>query len=104
MRLTIMQTVRPDGLDVTVAGEVDIESAPELRVRLLDAVRTHELVVLDLARVTFMDSQGLSVLVRADAAAKARDASLRITQASRRVRQLLELTQLTDLLPIASAP
>ena len=97
MRFGIVQSVRPDGLDVVVVGEMDIDTAPELRSRLLAAVRAHDVVVLDLSGVTFIDSQGLSVLLRVNAEAKAAGTVLRLERASARVRQLLELTSLTSL-------
>jgi anti-anti-sigma factor len=104
MRFGIVQTVRPDGVGVEVVGELDMDTAPELRVRLVDAVRAHDLVVLDLAGVTFIDSQGLSVLIRVDAEAKARGAELRIERASYRVRQILALTDLTGLFRLPAEP
>jgi anti-sigma B factor antagonist len=94
----IVREVRADGPRLAVTGEVDLESAAELRRRLLRAVHAHDLVVLDLSGVTFMDSQGLGVLIRADAEARARGAVLHVAAASRPVRRLLALTQLTGLL------
>ena len=104
VRFGIVQSVRPDGLDVVVVGEMDIDTAPELRSRLLAAVRAHELVILDLGGVTFIDSQGLSVLLRANAEARAAGSVLRLGRASARVRQLLELTSLTSVFLLEPDP
>jgi anti-sigma B factor antagonist len=97
VRFGITESVRPDGLDLVVVGEMDMDTAPELRTRLLAAVGAHDVVTLDLSGVTFIDSQGLSVLIRAHAEARATGSELRLGRASPRVRQLLELTNLTSL-------
>jgi anti-sigma B factor antagonist len=104
VRFGIVQSVRPDGLDVVVVGAMDIDTAPELRSRLLAAVRAHDLVILDLGGVTFIDSQGLSVLLRVNAEAKAAGSVLRLGRASARVRQLLELTSLTSVFLLEPDP
>lgn len=104
MRFGIVQSDGPDGLDVVVVGEMDIDTAPELRSRLLDAVRAHDVVILDLAGVTFIDSQGLSMLIRVNAEAQSAGSVLRIGRASHRVRQLLELTNLTSLFVLEPDP
>ena len=51
-------------LVVAICGEVDIQSAPELREELLRVIRRRgpELII-DLGGVTFMDCAGLNVLV-----------------------------------------
>ena len=58
---------------LTVAGEVDLATAPRLReqlVRLIAGVKG-KAVVVDLAGVTFCDSLGLGVLVGAQRRARA---------------------------------
>jgi anti-anti-sigma factor len=54
------------GVILTVCGELDIETAPELRERLAGAIgRGAESVVVDVAAVDFMDSVSLAVLLSA---------------------------------------
>ena len=49
---------------VTLTGEVDVYTAPELRRRLLDAVDGDGApLVVDMSAVEFIDSSGLGVLV-----------------------------------------
>jgi anti-sigma B factor antagonist len=51
---------------VTVAGEVDLYSAPELKMHVLDAIdsgKNH--IIVDLTNTTFIDSTTLGVLVGA---------------------------------------
>lgn len=61
-RLDVAAT--PSGTLVTPLGEVDADVSARLRDALEEAVRSGP-VVLDLSGVTFLDSAGLSALLRA---------------------------------------
>ncbi|MDN3359825.1 STAS domain-containing protein [Actinomadura sp. DC4] len=76
---------------VVVAGELDISTAPALRVRLVDSAGSvpGDLVV-DLSAVTFIDICGLSALVWADQRVR----RLRLAAPSMRVARLLAVTHL----------
>ena len=99
--LAVTMADRPDtppGVAVIVAsGELDRETAPRLADRLVAAVGDHTSVDLDLDGITFIDSQGLRVLIEAKLRA-GNDKRVRITAASTQVRQLLDMTGLTELL------
>ncbi|WP_324609589.1 STAS domain-containing protein [Streptomyces sp. NRRL S-340] len=65
---------------VTVSGEVDVCSSPGIRravVRLIDEGHRH--VVLDLCRVTFLDSMGLGLIVALTKRLRAQAGSLVLT-------------------------
>ena len=51
------------GTVVTVAGELDLPAAPELREALLPLVRTRGLLILDMAGVPFIDGACAGILV-----------------------------------------
>ena len=51
---------------VSARGEVDLATAPDLRARLLEAVRRHPAgIVVDLSGVTFADCRAVAALVAA---------------------------------------
>ena len=51
-------------LVVAICGEVDVQSAPELREELLRVIRrSGSQLIIDLGGVTFLDCAGLGVLV-----------------------------------------
>lgn len=82
---------------LTVRGEIDLYTAPLLRTAVAQAVdRTSELVVIDLAEVTFMASSGLSVLVAALDKAGARHCRLRLAGGGRAVHRPLRMAGLYD--------
>jgi anti-sigma B factor antagonist len=84
---------------VSAAGEVDSTSAPVLRQELetlLDG-DVRELIV-DLGRVTFLDSAGLCVLAAIHRRAVRQDVTMRVLASSRAVIRPLQITGLWDLL------
>lgn len=83
----------PTAVCVTVSGEIDLSSAPQLLDALLVAHQSHRQdVVLDLAAVTFMDSQGLGSLVAAHDRLKSQDAAIRVVNIPPFVAKLLRIT------------
>jgi anti-sigma B factor antagonist len=76
-------------------GEVDLHVAPELRDRLTNAIEEGaDYVVLDLSRVTFMDSMALGVLLGALKKLRPRGGELRLVVPSSDVRRIFEITLL----------
>ena len=62
---------RADGVHVRLSGELDISSAAGVESRLLEVEgRAPETLFLDLRRVNFIDSTGLSMIINADGRAK----------------------------------
>jgi len=94
MSFAVERTARPEGLCVAVAGEVDADTAPRMKAELLDAVRHHRLVTVDLSAVTFMDSQGLAALIRARKEAESCGGTLHLDAVPARILKLLQLTGL----------
>ncbi len=84
-----------------VSGDVDLTTAEELD-RVVRQEMRHAPVLLDLRGVAFMDSSGLRAL---DGLARHSQAGgLRIDpRLSDSVAQLLELTGMMDILPLAAA-
>lgn len=80
---------------VSVDGEVDLETAPQLGDHALNALRTvSPHLVLDLTKVSFMDSTGLKVLLTIQRRAELADGSFAVAGSSRSVRKVLALTGL----------
>jgi anti-anti-sigma factor len=79
-------------LVVVVEGEVDLCAAEEFeRVLATEPVSTARAIVLDLDRVSFMDSAGARVLVQFVMAEGNRD-RLALTPGSRQVQRLFDVT------------
>lgn len=91
-------TEQEDGVYVTVAGEVDADTAPAMLAELAVAIERDPRLALDLSAVSFMDSQGLSALLSAVRQAERRGGTLRLDRVSPRVLKLLRLTRLDSVL------
>lgn len=79
---------------VEVEGQVDLYSAPEFKERAVRVIREGaKCVLMDLSRVTFMDSTGLGVLIGALKRCRAAGADL-ILVVTDDIERLFELTGL----------
>ncbi len=88
---------------VTVAGEIDVATAPALRERLDEVQATEPAVlIVDLLGVTFIDSTALGVLIGARKQCVAAGGSMRLVIAEPRILKIFEITGLTELFPIRS--
>lgn len=86
---------------VSVSGEIDSSTAPQLRERLDEVLDSGVAeVVVDLGGVTFLDSAGLCVLAAAHRRAAGGDVRLRVLASHRAVIRPLEITGLYDLLHV----
>jgi anti-sigma B factor antagonist len=90
---------------VSVSGELDLASSPALEEELDRACASDAtLVIVDLRGLEFMDSTGLSVLVRAHQRAVENSQRFGLVNGSQQVQRLLSLTGVADRLALADAP
>ena len=99
--------VRSDGdaTVIAVSGELDLASSPALQEEL-DRVASAgaQLLIIDLRQLDFMDSTGLSVLVRAHQRAEEQGRRLAMVRGAQQVQRLLSLTGVADRLTLVDAP
>ena len=79
-----------------VSGEIDLANAPQLA-EVLAHFRNGD-VIVDLSRVTFMDSAGLNVLLAAHQRFEGRDAHLRLVAVPKRLLKTMKIAGLTGVL------
>ncbi|WP_067815493.1 STAS domain-containing protein [Nocardia inohanensis] len=97
-RLLTVSQRRVDGIAVvTAVGEIDINSAPELRTVLDAAVGPASDTIVDLSGVQFLGSVGLSVLL---AAVEQADPGRVRVVASLQARRPIEVTGLDQVLDL----
>ena len=86
---------------VSVRGEVDLYTAPHLWETIDAAIaETPNELVVDLSGVPFVDSTGLSVLVRAQKRLRPIAGTVVIRGANERVSMTLQLTKLNTVLTV----
>jgi anti-sigma B factor antagonist len=88
---------------IRLQGELDIATDPTLESALLHAMEGEAApIVLDLQRVSFIDSMGLRVLVWAARESREEGDRLRIDGRSGAVRRMIEITSLDRWLPLTA--
>ena len=85
---------------VILAGDVDLESSPQVRTALLGCVASKHAVVVDMSAVSYIDSSGVASLVEAFQVArksKSRFVLARVSEAAMRVFELARLDKVFTL-------
>lgn len=91
-RFTVGHRAVSNGVLLVPRGDVDLATVGTLEEALRHAEQAHDLVVLDLREVPFMDSSGLHALISADLRMRERGGRLVVVQGGDQVRRLLGLT------------
>ncbi|GAA2920412.1 MULTISPECIES: STAS domain-containing protein [Streptomycetaceae] len=99
--LTLTVGLPADSIAVlTVAGEIDVDSAPALRTRALELIRQgRPHLVLDMEPLEFCDSSGLNTMIAILRYAKDRHGSLSLAAAPPHLTRLLDVTGVGELIP-----
>jgi anti-sigma B factor antagonist len=86
---------------VTAAGEIDLTNAESLRDALLSALNAGTLgLVVDMTATTFIDSAGVTALVRAARRAHASEATVRLAVTAPSVLRVLNLVGIDRLIEV----
>ncbi|MEU9756908.1 STAS domain-containing protein, partial [Streptomyces althioticus] len=86
---------------IVVSGDVDLHTAPLLRVEALTAMtRGARHLVLDMAEVDFVDSTGLSTLIVLLHTTQEPGGSLRVARVPERLVRMVTMTGIAELLPL----
>ena len=85
-----------------VAGDIDVSTVAGLRERLFELADSGQPLIVDLNRITFMDSSGLGVLVAASHRAHAHGGSLHAVCSQPQPRKLLWMTGVDRRIPLTA--
>lgn len=99
--------VRNDGRAsvIAVSGELDLASSAALEDELVRVSASDvEQVIIDLRELEFMDSTGLSTLVKAHQRAEESGKRFALVRGPQQVQRLLSLTGVAERLELADAP
>ncbi len=84
---------------LSVTGELELATAPQLRQRVVGLVgEGHTRLIFDLSGVDFIDSIGLGMVVAALKRARARGGDVVVAGAVPRVQALFEITRLVEII------
>jgi len=101
--LRISSVVDDGTVSISLEGELDLASAPQVEERLssVEARRPARLIV-DLSRLAFIDSTGLRLLLQADARAREHGCELVLRPGDASVQRVFEVTGALDALRFES--
>jgi anti-sigma B factor antagonist len=101
----VVVTTKGEASVVSVVGELDLASSPALEAEL-ERVSANGAspIIVDLSQLEFMDSTGLSVLVRAHQRAEENGRRFGLINGSQQVQRLLNLTGVAERLSLSEAP
>jgi anti-sigma B factor antagonist len=86
---------------IALRGELDLSTAPKVEEELQRVeTRSPPIVALDLTRLSFLDSTGLRLVIRADARAREEGRRLAIIRGPDEVQRVFSITQLDERLEI----
>ena len=72
-------------------GELDLSNVPQVTARLREELDRADQLSLDVSELTFMDSQGLRMLIELGGEAIQRGTTVRVVNCSNQVKQLLRV-------------
>ena len=85
---------------VALRGELDIADAANVAAALTEIVARRPQIIIDLAGLNFIDSSGVAALARGRKLARLVGGELRLAAPQPRVRRMLTLSRLIDVLPV----
>ena len=99
--MQISTTPGSDRYIITVSGEVDLATSPELDNAIIVAIESGtSSLAIDLTDVSFMDSSGLGVIVRGLKRCREADKDLDLVITNERVLKVFGITGLDQVIPI----
>ena len=98
------EQVSDDAYVISLAGEVDLYTAPEFKAQLLDVIgKGAKHVVVDFTDTTFIDSTTLGVLVGGVKRLRTNEGELSLVCSDRNITKIFEITGLDRVFPIHSS-
>lgn len=95
MSFTIQFTQEKEVLRVSPAGDLDINSSPELKISVLDEYQKEpKNLVFDLEKLEYLDSTGLGAFISIFKNLKEENHSITIVNAKPNIRKLFTITEL----------
>ncbi len=83
-----------------LAGDVDLNSSPEVRKLMLDCLRKKSSLLVDLSQVSYIDSSGVASLVEGYQLSKVQDIEFALIGVSEAAKSVLQLARLDKVFPI----
>lgn len=97
--MTVTKNLNGTTLDVAIEGRVDTTTAPTLEKEIKDSIADAKDLVLDFAKVEYISSAGLRVLLSCQKI-MAKQGSMKLINVGDDIMEIFEVTGFTDILTI----
>lgn len=85
---------------VALTGDVDLQTSPAVRQKLLESLEKHNCIVVDLSAVHYIDSSGVASLVEAFQVSRKKGAIFSLASVSSAAMRVLSLARLDKVFTI----
>ena len=98
--MTITETKGEDTIQLTVEGNVDTNTAPQLQNQILQSFQKSKNVVLEMSKCPYMSSAGLRALLIGQKTATSKGGSLKICNVTTVVADVFKMSGFSTILNI----
>lgn len=98
--MQVKESKEGDAIKLSVEGNVDTVTSPELQKAVLTAFQKSKDVILDIEKVPYMSSAGLRALLMGQKTAKSKGGSMKVTHVHPLVMQVFEMSGFATMLTI----
>lgn len=98
--MTINETKTEEGITLSISGNVDTNTAPELQGKVLASFQKSGTLVLDMADCPYMSSAGLRVLLIGEKTAKSKKGSMKLVNVQPAVMKIFQVSNFSKILTI----
>jgi anti-sigma B factor antagonist len=88
------------GAVVALTGDVDLQTSPAVRQKLLESLEKHKCIIVDLSAVNYIDSSGVASLVEAFQVSRKKGATFALASVSAAAMRVLSLARLDKVFSI----
>jgi anti-sigma B factor antagonist len=85
---------------VALTGDVDLQTSPTVRQKLLESLELHKCIVVDLSAVNYIDSSGVASLVEAFQVSRKKGTTFSLASVSSAAMRVLSLARLDKVFTI----
>jgi len=105
VELKVTTRSQGDHTVISVAGEIDLYTAPRLQAELMTALTACPArLIVDMSHVDFCDSTGINVLLAAHRQARERGGELQLASPGSATRKVLQVTGLESVFTVLDDP
>lgn len=97
--MTITKNIENKTITLSVEGRLDTTTAPQLEETVNEVVSTADELILDFAKLDYVSSAGLRVILKAQKAMNAKG-SMKLTHVNEDIMEVFDITGFLDILTI----